>query len=100
MVATFPYCSRCEALTVRGTYFCGAVKVSLVLPKSNLQATHQVFWKQTNKKQLAKQTPEACKTQELQNNSHLLFTNCCFLVLTIVPLKGKYKAPSRWRCTL
>lgn len=53
MLATFPYCSRCEALTVRGTYFCGAVKVSLVLPKPNLQATHQVFWKQTNKQKTA-----------------------------------------------
>lgn len=58
------------------------------------------YYKKPPKNPLAKQLPKAGKTQELQNSSHLLFTNCCFLVLTIAPLKGNHKAPRQWRCTL
>lgn len=56
--------------------------------------------KKNNPNQTLENSPRRPANYQLQNSSHLLFTNCCFLVLTIVPLKGNYKAPSQWRCTL
>lgn len=95
MVAKFPSCPR---YLVLGS--CKKISFSWCSqnPKGNTKKCQKKYHKE--QKNFARQPPKARKIQELQNSSHLLFTNCCFLVLTIVPLKGNYKAPSQWRCTL
>lgn len=95
MVAKFP---SCPTYLFLGS--CKKISFSWCSqnPKGNAKNAKKKYHKE--QKNLARQPPKARKIQELQNSSHLLFTNCCFLVLSIVPLKGNYKAPSQWRCTL